>query len=47
MLIILYIFRLEMKTLFIYLRNIRARVLNSDLSPINLKGRAIMTLLLK
>ena len=31
----------------IYLRNIRARVLNSDLSPITLKGRAIMTLLLK
>ena len=31
----------------IYLRNIRARVLNSDLSPITLKGRAVMTILLK
>ena len=31
----------------IYLRNIRARVLNSDLSPITLRGRSVMTLLLK
>ena len=31
----------------IYLRNIRARVLNSDLSPITLRGRAVMTILLK